>query len=89
MHKPNMLFADALRAQRLTLKALSERTGVSVCQLSEFKNGYRRPVPVNAWRIAEALGTTPEALDLVRPSRRAQVGNAAAAGEAAGKAVTA
>ncbi len=69
---------EAIRARRLagelTLVALAERSGLSQPFLSQVENGRATPSMESLYRIASALGTTPQGLFAVeRDDHVAQV----------------
>jgi transcriptional regulator with XRE-family HTH domain len=67
-------------AGELTLVALAERSGLSQPFLSQVENGRAAPSMESLYRIASALGTTPQALfGADRPERAASVVRAGAA----------
>ena len=72
--KPNLILADALTTASLTITEAAHRAHIQAPALSQIVNGHKFPRPVTAFRIARVLGTTPEALGLVREpaSRRGE-----------------
>ena len=66
-----MSLGGAIRERRLahnlTLVALAEQAGRSQPFLSQVENGRAKPSMDSLHRIAQALGTTPQALFSIQP----------------------
>ena len=53
-------FKDVLEEKHMTLKELSEKTDISIVELSFIKKGKKKPRLPNVHKIADALGLTYE-----------------------------
>jgi len=54
-----------LRAQKyLTLQKLAEKTGLSKSTLVDLEQGRRKPQPITRRKIADALGVSPDEIDI-------------------------
>lgn len=56
--------AEALFADGRAERDIAAVAGVNPCTLSNIKNGHRTPSIETSYRIAFALGKTPEELDM-------------------------
>jgi transcriptional regulator with XRE-family HTH domain len=56
------LFVDAMSAAGMTVRALSAESGVSTAIIAGMRNGTRDPQASTLRRLADALGTTMDAL---------------------------
>jgi transcriptional regulator with XRE-family HTH domain len=64
------LVKQARRAQRLSLRALDELTGVSYGWLGRLERGQMiAPAPSKLTKVAEALGIAPERIDRITRGR--------------------
>jgi addiction module HigA family antidote len=59
-HPGVVLLEEFLEPLEVSQVAFAEHIGVSVQRLNELINGKRGVTPDTAWRLAQALGTTPE-----------------------------
>ena len=63
-HVLRMALARRMKTQRVTVEELAKRIGLHPVTLSNIRNGRQRPTPITAMLIADALGTTADALEL-------------------------
>lgn len=59
-HPGEMLLKEFLEPMDISQMRLAEHLGVSLQRVNELVNGKRGVTPDTAWKLAGALGTTPE-----------------------------
>jgi addiction module HigA family antidote len=59
-HPGEMLLEEFLKPMGLTQAQFAEHIGVDASKVSALVNGKLSVTPVMAWRLARALGTSPE-----------------------------
>lgn len=72
MYSRNPNMAAAMAAARLTVNELARLANLHPVTVSRVFNGHQTLSAATAARVASILGTTAEALGLVRPEGRAE-----------------